>query len=123
MTQATIHKLRLQPNPFAKIKAGSKTIEMRLWDEKRRLIKIGDELVFSSLSEPKETLVCEVKALHRFPSFTAMCQRLPLVAMGYEGASLQAWLTQENHGMYAYYTPEDEARFGVVGIEVELKAQ
>lgn len=120
MTQAAIHELRLQPGPFTKIKAGSKTIEMRLWDEKRRLIKVGDEIVFSTVSEPKETLVCKVEALQRFPNFAAMCQSLPLAAMGYEGASLHAWLTEQNHGMYAYYTPDDEARFGVVGIEIRL---
>ena len=114
------HHLKLQFSPFAKMRAGCKTIEMRLWDEKRRLIKVGDELVFSLLSEPKETLVCKVKALHCFPNFTAMCQSLPLAAMGYEEDSLQAWQTEQNHGMYAYYTPEDEARFGVVGIEIGL---
>ncbi|MBQ1852397.1 MAG: ASCH domain-containing protein, partial [Lachnospiraceae bacterium] len=38
--------MQLQPEPFDLIKSGAKTIELRLYDEKRRKIRIGDEIVF-----------------------------------------------------------------------------
>jgi ASC-1-like (ASCH) protein len=42
-----LHQMKLQPNPFEQIKNGSKTLELRLNDEKRQLIKVGDEIEFS----------------------------------------------------------------------------
>ena len=41
-----MHKMNLWNDSFEAIKCGSKTIEMRLNDEKRSLIKIGDEIEF-----------------------------------------------------------------------------
>ena len=37
-----LHKMKLKLSPFEKIKDGSKTIELRLYDEKRQKVKIGD---------------------------------------------------------------------------------
>ena len=39
------HKMNLHNDPFEKIACGIKNIELRLYDEKRRLIKVGDEIV------------------------------------------------------------------------------
>ncbi len=41
-----IHTMRLWPNPFKKIKNGTKVYELRLNDEKRQLLKINDRIVF-----------------------------------------------------------------------------
>ena len=41
------HNMQLKPEPFAMIKDGTKTIELRLYDEKRRNIKVGDRIVFT----------------------------------------------------------------------------
>ena len=40
------HEMKLYPAPFDSIKSGRKTVEMRLNDEKRQLIKIGDRIRF-----------------------------------------------------------------------------
>ena len=40
------HIMRLNPSPFAMIENREKTIELRLNDEKRRLINVGDEITF-----------------------------------------------------------------------------
>ena len=116
-----MHKLKLQPSSFEKIKAGVKTIEMRLWDDKRRGMQVGDKITFYKLPEQAESLTCSIKALHVFPHFTAMCDALPLDKMGYEGPSLHAWLKRRDPGMAAYYAKADEAKYGVVGIEIEVE--
>ena len=41
-----MHEMRLHNSPFKLIKSGTKTIEMRLNDEKRQLIKVGDSIKF-----------------------------------------------------------------------------
>ena len=46
-----IHKMKLNESPFERIKNGTKTIEFRLYDEKRRQVKIGDKIEFSKLPD------------------------------------------------------------------------
>ena len=41
-----IHTMKLDAEPFEKIKNGSKTVELRLFDEKRQKIKPGDIIEF-----------------------------------------------------------------------------
>lgn len=41
------HKMNLFPEPFEMISSGQKTIELRLNDEKRQKIQIGDIIEFS----------------------------------------------------------------------------
>ena len=40
-----IHKMNLAAEPFEQIASGRKTIEMRLLDEKRQKLMIGDLIV------------------------------------------------------------------------------
>ncbi len=50
------------------IKSGSKTIELRLYDEKRREIQVGDTILFTN-TENGEHLSVRVLALSVFDSF------------------------------------------------------
>ena len=38
------YKMHLREHPFYMIKSGKKDIEMRLFDEKRQKIKVGDSI-------------------------------------------------------------------------------
>lgn len=40
------HTMKLKEDPFERMKNGTKTIEFRLYDEKRRKIKVGMKLIF-----------------------------------------------------------------------------
>ena len=40
------HHMNLNPQPFSMIADGTKTIELRLLDEKRSLISVGDTLIY-----------------------------------------------------------------------------
>ena len=44
-----VHQIKLNESLFERIKNGTKTIEFRLYDEKRRKIKLGDKIEFSKL--------------------------------------------------------------------------
>ena len=64
------HEMRLHDEPFKLIKAGTKTIELRLYDEKRQEIKVGDEIEFTSRATG-EKQVTKVVALHTYrPVYT-----------------------------------------------------
>lgn len=45
-----IREMNLHNEPFNLIKQGTKTIELRLYDEKRQQIKVGDTIVFTNRS-------------------------------------------------------------------------
>ena len=69
------HYMNLKKQPFEMIKSGNKTIELRLFDEKRALININDEIIFNC---DNETLTVKVLALHRFNDFSELYKSLDL---------------------------------------------
>ena len=111
------HSMRLQSEPFDMIKSGQKTVEMRLFDEKRSMIKVGDTIAFSHYGCDEEVIFCRVTALYRFDSFAELYAVLPLTSLGYtaETAKTATYLDMEK-----YYSPEEQSRYGVVGIGIEL---
>lgn len=109
-----IHFMRLKPAPFGLIRDGRKSIELRLYDEKRRKLQIGDGILFEN-SEAPELLLTRMTGLRVFDSFDALYQALPLEACGYPSADVAAASPAD---MEAYYSKEEQQRFGVVGIEL-----
>lgn len=111
------HEMLLAAAPFERIASGQKTIELRLWDEKRQKIKVGHELVFHLLDKPEQILTAKVLALHRFDSFAQLYEQLDLLACGYTADNIASAKPED---MARYYSAEQEARYGVVGIELEV---
>ena len=68
-TYFEIHIMKLNPSPFEKIASGRKTVELRLYDDKRRRIDIGDRIIFSNLEDPEQKIAVKVKSLHRYATF------------------------------------------------------
>ena len=64
-----LHKMKLNESPFERIKNGTKTIEFRLYDEKRQQVKIGDKIEFSKLPDLQEKLIVDVIDLYREDTF------------------------------------------------------
>ncbi len=112
----SVFKMKLHRAPFEMIKSGEKTIELRLYDEKRREISVGDEIEFTR-SDGEEKLVCRVLALHIFKSFSELYEELPLLKCGYTEADVS---TATPDDMNIYYSSEEQAKYGVVGIELAL---
>lgn len=110
------HYMKLNPAPFGLIREGKKTIELRLYDEKRRKIKVGDEIEFKSTATG-ETLLCSVTALRVFESFAELYKSLPLLSCGYTPSDISAASPDD---MSAYYSPKEQTMYGVVGIEIKL---
>ncbi|MBE6944434.1 MAG: ASCH domain-containing protein [Ruminococcaceae bacterium] len=109
------HHMNLNPQPFSMIAEGKKTIELRLWDEKRQRISAHDTLIFTNTADPSAVLQCKVKALHLFPDFAELYRELPLDKCGYLPAELE---TAAPEDMDAYYSKEQQQKYGVVGIEI-----
>lgn len=114
------HTMHLQPQPFSMIRSGEKTIEQRLYDEKRQQIKVNDEIEFCCPESGQNPFTVRVKALHRFRNFAELYGVLPLLRCGYTRETLASASPDD---MNAYYSPQQQAKYGVVGIEVKSLAQ
>ena len=71
-----LHKMKLQEDPFERIKNGTKTIEFRLYDEKRQQVKVGDQIEFSKLPNLQEKLLVDVTELYREDTFENLFRKL-----------------------------------------------
>jgi ASC-1-like (ASCH) protein len=108
-----VYEMRLHPIPFELIRSGSKVIEIRLNDEKRQQLHIGDQIEFVLRPEQTDTFKAEISGLDIFNSFKdAYSSYEPIV---YGAQSQNEW-----KDMYKYYSSEDEAKYGVLGIHLRL---
>ncbi len=108
------HNLNLKEVYFNLIKNKIKTFEVRLSDEKRKLINIGDTIVFTNDSNKNEQLSTKVVNLITFESFEKMATSLPSRLIGFEGKTINEIVDT----YYQFYTPEKEKNYGVLAIEV-----
>lgn len=109
----TTHKMKLAKIPFEKIAKGQKTIESRLFDEKRRRIYTGDFIIFTQKENPSQKITVKVTALYRYATFDELFSTFPTAHFGGES---KAVLLNEIH---QFYSLEEERQFGVVGIRVK----
>lgn len=110
-----IHNINLWNASFQKIKNKTKTIEMRLCDEKRSIIQIGDFIVFTNTNS-NETLKCIVTNLYKYKSFEELYKYHNKIAIGYNEDEVA-----RPSDMLVYYSPENIEKYGVIGIEVVVK--
>lgn len=110
-----IHKMNLNDNPFKSIKSGLKTIEIRLYDEKRRLINVGDIIEFNNRLND-EKISTKVIKIHVFNSFEELYKQFDKISLGYKGNEVAS-----PNDMNAYYSKEEQEKYGVVGIEIKIK--
>ena len=98
---------------FDLIKNKEKMIELRLFDEKRKLIKINDIITFIG-SETKEELKAKVINLYKAKNFEKLSQIIDIEKTGFK--SLEELIINISE----FYTVEKINSFGVLGIEIEL---
>ena len=106
-----IHKMKLNESPFERIKNGTKTIEFRLYDEKRQQIKIGDQIEFSKLPDLQEKLLVDVTELYREDTFENLFRNIYLD---------KEEIIRKTKAMYQYYSPEKGKEHGVLGIKIKI---
>ena len=107
-----LHKMKLLEDPFNRIKNGTKDIEFRLYDEKRKQIKVGDMIEFSLLPDLYEKILVEVVELYRANTFKELFTNLKMNELEIEN--------KLNH-IYEIYSKEQEKQYGVLGIKIILK--
>ena len=112
-----VHEMLLAPKPFEMMKSGQKTIELRLYDEKRKDIKIGDDIHFYCTENRAKVLKTEVLDIHIFDNFTQLYRELNLLSCGYMKSNIKEAKPED---MEVYYSREQLEQYGAVGIELRV---
>ena len=110
------HEMKLQPKFFDFIKYGTKRIELRLYDEKRRNIELGDKIVFKKEPELDETVEATVVELLRYESFKELFEDFDVSLLADRSMTKEELLEV----LEEFYTVERQEEFGVLGIKIEL---
>jgi ASC-1-like (ASCH) protein len=105
--------MKLNNEPFECIKNGTKTIELRLNDEKRKLLTVGDYIEFTN-RVTNEKLLVKVIDLFKYNSFEELYKHFNKIEMGYS-------INEEANpkDMENYYSKEEQEKYGVLGIKIK----
>lgn len=99
------HRMNLNNNPFNLIKNGTKTIELRLNDEKRQLLKENDFIEFTN-RVTLEKIIVKIEGLYK---------HFDKIAIGYDKYDIA-----NPKDMEKYYSKEEQDKYGVIGIKVRV---
>ncbi|MCM3757716.1 ASCH domain-containing protein [Sporosarcina aquimarina] len=110
------HAMGLYEAPFNSIKSGRKTVEVRLYDEKRRKLGLGDIIRFTKLPDSKETVTVEVIELNKYPTFKELYESIPARDFDAVGSSIDERVERIHH----IYTPKEEEKWGTLAIAIKL---
>lgn len=108
-----IHKLKVQEKYYNLLKAGLKKIELRLFDEKRRGIKIGDKIEFYNTNGENDCFLAEVVNLHRDCDFVSLCNKISCKDAGFVSNDELISVMKQ------FYLIEKQKELGVLGIEIK----
>lgn len=104
-----IYRMKLQNEPFNQIKLGTKEIEIRLNDDKRKMFKINDYIEFTNITT-LEIMFVKVTNLYHFESFEKLFNN-------FDNSILGCGSYEE---MYKYYSKEEENKYGILGIGIKV---
>ena len=107
------YEMKLNNEPFKAIKNGAKTLELRLNDEKRKQLIVGDYIEFTN-RVTNEKLLVEVIDLFKYNSFEELYKHFNKIEMGYS-------INEEANpkDMENYYSKEEQEKYGVLGIKIK----
>ena len=109
-----IHYLNLNDGPFQAIKNGYKTVEMRLNDEKRQKIRVGDEIIFKK-EHSDEVIHAVAIGLHVYPNFDLLSWNFHNDVLG-----IPEDIMDIGKYMRSYYSDADVYRYGAFAIRLQI---
>lgn len=109
------HELKLQPRYYEYILSGTKDIEIRLYDEKRQKINIGDIIILKKEPELNESFKVRVVGLLRYENFDGLFNDFTIDRLA-DKSMKKSELLEE---LEKFYTKEKQKEYGVLGIRIE----
>ena len=111
------YEMNVNADAFGVIKAGKKTREYRLYDEKRRRFKIGDIITFHNLTDSTDTVSVEITDLFIYKDWRSCYEEFfdQDLSDYYENIDQALLDTYEN-----WWSKEKEEKYGCLIIEMRL---
>lgn len=109
------HKMKLQEKYYDFIINGTKRIKIRLNDEKRQTIKLGDTIEFSKEPELKDKFDAKVIGLINYKSFEDMFKDFDISILADKSMSKEELIKV----LEKFYTKEKQNTYGVLAILIE----
>ncbi len=106
----------LYRKPFESMQSGRKQFEIRLCDEKRQRIAVGDRIVFTLQPDGTNQIHAEVVGLQKFADFEELYQAVPLSEIDCEGWTMAELLSST----YRIYSREQELQYGALAIKIRI---
>ena len=110
-------EIHLNKDPFDLIKSGKKDIELRVNDEKRQSIKVGDVLKIISRYD-EEVFYVEVINKYYFKNFKEVYEHIDPKRMNFKKDGMSSYQDLEQ-----FYSQDEIDRYGVVALEIKLKKE
>lgn len=108
-----LHHMHVQENYYNQLKSGLKTVELRVNDEKRQSIKVGDTVIFKPQGFAQDALKMEVKNCIYAPSFDELLKQINEDALG------SVSKIEQLVALNKFYEPEEVKVYGVLGMYLE----
>ena len=109
--------IHLDSDIFDIVSSKDKDVEIRLNDEKRRKLNIGDKLVFLKRPDDKESIKATITNLVYFNSFQEVVNYYDMKRIYLDNTSSEDYINL----MKRFYNDEEVEKYGVVAIEFKLE--
>ncbi len=107
------HRMKLTSESFEQVKTGKQLFEFRINDEKRKAFKVGERIELAKLPDLGTSVIVEITSLDVYQDFSELYHQKPEAVLDYtEAEFLQR--------MRAFYTEDEEEKYGVVAIGIRL---
>ena len=114
-----IHEMKLDKASFENLEKGTKTFELRLMDEKRQSLKLGEQIKFRLFPTLDHACMMEIIGLLHYPDFDTLLNDVEMSWLGLDDDK-KDW---QKNVMHQIYTPEEEKEYGVLGIRLQKVSQ
>lgn len=111
-----MHEMKLQERYYNYILNGTKRIEIRLNDEKRQNIKIGDKIKFLKEPELNEYFEVNVIDLLKYNSFNDLVNDFDISVLADKSMSKGKLINT----LEEFYPKEKQEKYGVLGIRISF---
>ena len=108
-------QFRLEEDIFEIVKNGTKRVECRLYDEKRKKMKIGDELVFLKRPLEEEKIVTKIVNLKIYDNFNELVKYYDIERLYLSSLTKDDFVKL----LGRFYSDDEQEKYGVVAIEFE----
>lgn len=109
-------EFRLDDDIFEIVKNGTKRVEVRLYDKKRELMKVGNTLTFYKRPLEIEKIETKITGLQKFKTIEELLNKYEMKEIYIEGFNKEEFIKI----LERFYSKEEQEKYGFVAIEFEV---